>query len=119
MTLVLTSLLFLTNVLHAIIKNRTYYSVSFLGLTCTSVWYHYDGKYDNRNVYIYDQIAILNVVLNGAYQLIGQTMSDIYLPVICFILTCITYKLQFRHEIIHLLSIFGHHCIILGINEKP
>jgi hypothetical protein len=110
-----TSTLFGTNAAHALIRGAWIYALAFAALTVTSWWYHGTGTYDNETAYMMDQLAVLLVVLIGTYYVSKQSWSQIFLPVIAFVGVCVLYVLGFQHEIVHLVSAMGHHCIMAGI----
>jgi aminopeptidase-like protein len=70
--LIFSSLLFITNVLSAFYKKYYIYCFLFLGLTITSIMYHY-----NKNSYssVIDKVFVLAVVLYGGYMLYVKTAS--------------------------------------------
>ena len=113
--ILLTSTLFGTNVAHAILKGCWGYGLAFAALTVTSWWYHGTGTYDDKAAFLLDQLAIIMVVLVGAYYLSKQSLIQIILPVATFVGVCVIYKHGFSHEFVQLLCSFGHHCIMAGI----
>ncbi len=110
--LVATSTLFATNAYHALVKGHVFYGGAFSCLVLTSWWYHYDGKYNNRRAFICDQAAMLSVVFTGAYNVILSPVDQAVLPVLFFLATCLTYKLDIGHWLVHVLASVGHHFII-------
>ncbi len=110
--LVATSTLFATNAYHALVKGHVFYGGAFGCLTLTSWYYHYDEKYNNRCAFIYDQAAMLTVVLTGAYNVILLPADQAVLPVLFFLATCLTYRFGIGHWLVHVLASVGHHFII-------
>ncbi len=113
--LLITSTLFATNAYHALIKGHLMYGSEFILLFLTSLWYHYDGKYNNRRAFICDQAAIMSIVLTGGYYTLMLPIEKMAAPVLSFLITCLIYKMQLRHEFVHLISCIGHH-IIIGLS---
>jgi aminopeptidase-like protein len=131
--LIFSSLLFITNVLSAFYKKYYIYCFLFLGLTITSIMYHY-----NKNSYssVIDKVFVLAVVLYGGYMLYVKTayhthththiMSGVILLTFfsCLILFCYGYLVNdycyhpdknvgnMFHGILHIISSLGHHLII-------
>jgi len=128
--LVLSSFVFITNIITAILYKDYIYSFIFIGLTLTSILYH-----SNRNIYtnILDKIAILSVVSYGTYNFYNKYNSDnsIYLSivVVLFLIICFFYFYGYLtkqycfnndlyianrfHCLLHLISSIGHHIIII------
>ena len=128
--LVISSLFFLTNALVAFLNKYYLYALFFLVLTITSLIVHNN---DTIHTNLIDKIAILLVVIYGAY-LLFQKMSVKYaftcfLIILTFLLTIYLYIYGFMnktycfsedngiaqtyHFILHLISSLGHHLIII------
>jgi hypothetical protein len=132
--LLYSSLFFITNVITAILHNYYVYSFLFCILTITSVIVHSN---DNMYTNIIDKIAVLAVVIYGAYMLynkiiINSGMSCSLLVIVIIIITflcCVYFYIygfltetycfcdetciaQKYHFIMHMISSFGHHLII-------
>jgi len=127
--LVLSSLVFITNIISAFLCKKYTYSFLFVILTITSLVYH-----SNNNIYtnIIDKIGILLIVVYGAITLYNKTHTNKFIfiitVIILFLLTNFLYiygyftkQLCFNNEIcignnyhslLHYLSSFGHHLII-------
>jgi aminopeptidase-like protein len=126
--LILSSLIFITNVLSTLYKKYYFYSFLFACLTITSLIFHY-----NNNIYtnILDKIFILAIVLYGGNMLYNKTTSDNKLNVLLIItsfLSCIflffygycvkdycynpnKYIANKYHCMIHIIGSIGHHLI--------
>jgi len=122
------SLLFSTNAITALYAKQYVYSMLFVGLTITSLLFHY-----NTNVCtsILDKTLILMVVLYGGYILYVKSSNECKIKVgfiiLSFLATIILFyygycKNQFcyhpdkhigdrYHCLLHLISSIGHHCI--------
>ena len=129
-SLVLSSLIFVTNMLTALIYKYYLYSFLFALLTLTSVMYH-----STRNLYtnILDKIGIFLIVSYGTYNLYKKPNDYKFLFVITvvllFLITNVLYiygyfTKQFcfhrelcigdkYHSLIHCISSVAHHLIIL------
>jgi len=120
--LVFTSLIFLTNSLHAFIKKYYLYSFLFFCLTLTSVLVHsYHTLYTN----LLDKLFIISIVFYGAFLLTSRR-DNVFLIVTTFFLTIFLYSYGYCtnqycygphgdlfHALLHFISSFGHHLIIL------
>ena len=128
--LVLSSLIFITNALVAFFKKYYLYAVFFLILTITSVIVH-----NNNNMYtnLIDKLAILLVVIYGGYLLFQKMCmkhaTTCFLIILSFLLVIYLYAYGYMHRvycfsedksvgdayhyILHLISSFGHHLIII------
>jgi hypothetical protein len=113
--ILLTSSLFGTNAAHALIRGAWLYGIAFVALMVTSWCYHGTGTYDNEVAYLVDQIAVVIVVLIGAYYVSKQTGSQLILPIVAFLGVCLLYAYGAQHELVHVVSMMGHHCIMAGI----
>ena len=127
--LLFSSLFFITNILTAYYKKYYLYSFLFCILTLTSLIYH-----SNNNIYtnIIDKIAIISIVLYGAFTLYNKMNFNKCLNCLIILisfLTCIylfyygfiTKQYCFNnnkciannyHSILHIISSIGHHFII-------
>ena len=128
--LIFSSLFFLTNALVAFLKEYYLYALFFLVLTITSLIFH-----TNNNIYtnLIDKIAILLVVIYGAYLLFQKMCAKHALTCFIIILTFLlavylyiygytnktycfsedSYVSSAYHSILHLISSLGHHLIII------
>jgi hypothetical protein len=134
-TLVESSLIFITNVITALMCKNYIYSYLFLFLTTTSVVYHSTKEENNERITLYtnilDKIGIALVVLYGAYTLYNKridwfTQSII---IILFLVTIFLYIYGYYtnqycfhtqkctgekyHSLLHYISSFAHHLIII------
>jgi hypothetical protein len=131
--LVYTSLIYLTNALTAMYQQYYLYSIFFLNLTISSIFFHSNNTLF-RNVV--DKICILCIVVYGGYLL----YSKVHKPMdvnnalwIAIILATVSYCIfafffgyatnkycfdcdentsQLYHGLLHMISSFGHHLII-------
>ena len=109
--------MFLSNVVHCALKEKYEYALAFLFLTLTSffVW-SYSG---NRLSYWMDQFAIYSVVLIGAFyatKIKGLYLCTAIASVIVVALIHaygVIHETTEHHHLVHVLSSFGHHVIIL------
>jgi hypothetical protein len=127
--LVLSSLIFITNVINAFIYKQYVYSYCFIYLTITSVIYHSNtNKYTN----ILDKIGIFLVISHGTHNLHNNSNINNFISVcvifILFLLTIFLYiygyytkQLCFNNQIcignkyhcyLHCISSAAHHLII-------
>lgn len=127
--LVVSSFIFITNVVSAFCKKYYTYCFLFFCLTITSIIFHY-----NNNIYtsILDKFFILAIVFYGGYMIYNKTTSDnqIYFLIVligfisCIFLFCYGYYVEdycFNpdkyvgekyHTILHIISSVIHHLII-------
>lgn len=110
-----TSTLFGTNAAHALIRGAWIYAAAFAALTVTSWWYHYSGNYDDPYAFLYDQCAILAVVLIGLYYSWRLPTHLLWLAFALFVFVFIAYQFECNHSLIQLLCMASHHCIMAGI----
>lgn len=109
--------LFISNVVHCMLKQKYEYALAFLFLTFTSflVW----SYVINRTSYWIDQFAIYSVVLIGAFYATKLEGLYLYTAVASIILVGfvhaygVTYETSEYHHLVHVLSSFGHHVIML------
>ena len=128
--LIFSSLFFLTNALVAFLKKYYLYALLFLVLTITSLIFH-----TNNNIYtnLIDKIAILPVVIYGAYLLFQKMCAEnaftCFMIILTFLLAVYLYIYGYTnktycfsedngignayHSILHLISSLGHHLIII------
>ena len=124
------SVAFLTNSVTALYKNEFIYSLLFVLLFISSIWFRLT---DSIEIYIFDQICIYSVVLYGAYVYsIKQTQLHPLLHIlICstFVATILLFHYGFYtssfcydldketshlyHSLLHIVSSIGHHLLIL------
>jgi len=127
--LILSSLFFLSNVFFGICYDEYIYSILFFFLTMTSLFCHY---YRNYLFNILDKIAILFVIIYGAYRLLikfentnfltlSSILSSFFVVIYLYIYGFIYNKLCFDsnihtannyHFFLHLISCIGHNLII-------
>jgi len=126
--LMCSSLLFMTNVVSTLYKQKYIYSLLFTGLTGTSLMFHY-----NTNLYtnLLDKMFILMVVGYGGYRLYDKTTPENNLHVMCitfsFVSTLVLFYYgyctnqfcyhpeygDYYHCLLHAISSAGHHWIVL------
>ena len=128
--LVLSSLIFITNIITSFIYKNYIYSCLFVFLTITSVIYH-----SNKNNYtnILDKIGIFLIVSYGTYTLHGKfDINNIIAASIIFILFLLTMFIYIYgyftnqycfhnkisignkyHSVLHCISSLAHHLIII------
>ena len=123
--LVLSSLVFWTNMVMALFIGKETYSMFFALLMVTSLGFHsFPSIYMNRM----DKVAILCVVCYGAYQLSLNARNDLYsAAIVLSFLSCIglyyygyctqqyCYDPEFGNEyhvLLHFISSLGHHAIM-------
>ncbi len=115
MLLVLTSSLFATNAVHALLRGAWVYAASFLTLTFTSWWYHYTGEYDDDAAFLCDQLAILAIVLIGLYYALSLPSDMLWVAFGLFLAVCAAYYVGCNHAIVQILCSASHHTIMAGI----
>jgi len=121
--LVYTSLLFISNALHAFYKKRFIYGLLFIFLSFTSVLF-----YSLPNIYtnLFDKLAILFVVSYGAFLLYFKNTFQQFVISITFLCTILFFFFGFLtqsfcygphgeqyHAALHLISSLGHHLILI------
>lgn len=125
--LVLSSLVFSTNMIMAQFKGETIYSFLFGLLTVSSLFFYvFPSLYTN----VADKIAVLCVVCYGAYQLFLKSSSENqpYVAMIVFsFLACLGLFFygyftqqycydpdlgEWYHVLLHFISSVGHHAIL-------
>ena len=126
--LILSSFIFITNVLATYYKKYYIYSFLFACLTITSIIFH-----SNNNIYtnIIDKIFILAIVLYGGNMLYKKTTSDNHFNVFIIIFTFLCCVFFFfygycvkdycynpdicvgnnYHCMLHIIGSLGHHLI--------
>ncbi len=126
--LILSSFIFITNVLSTLYNKQYFYSFLFGCLTLTSLIYHY-----NTNIYtnILDKIFILAIVFYGGYVLYNKIPTDKYIKILLILLSflcCIffffygyyvkdycynpdKYIGNNYHCMLHIIASIGHHLI--------
>ena len=129
--LIYSSLIFITNAIAAYVKGYYVYSFLFCVLTITSVIFH---STNNKYVRVFDQLAVLSIILCGAYILYTKiynykwTHTQLLLIISTFVLCAYLYVYgsiariyhcsnefdisQKSHCGIHLIGSLGHHIII-------
>ena len=120
--LLYTSLLFISNGLHAIYKKRFLYSFLFIFLTLTSVlFYSFPSIYTN----LFDKVAILFIVLYGAYLFSFKEPFQQFVISLTFLFTILFFFFGYLtnsfcygptgdqyHAALHFISSLGHHLIL-------
>jgi hypothetical protein len=128
--LVLSSFIFITNIITSILYKDYTYSVLFLFLIITSVIYH-----SNSNIYtnILDKISIFLIVAYGSYNLNKKfninNIIFVVIIIITFLLTIFLYIYGYftnqfcfnsqkcvgnkYHCLLHFITAFGHNLIII------
>jgi hypothetical protein len=129
------SFIFLTNAILGFWYEYYTYSILFLILTVTSLIVHYN---DNIYTNIIDKISVLLIVLYGGYLIYNKSITYnhnfyhyifIFLILLTFLITIYLYAYGYcynkycfyedsnisdiYHSIMHIISSFGHHLIIL------
>jgi hypothetical protein len=127
--LIYSSLFFVTNTISAYCLNYYTYSFLFCSLTLTSLMFH---THHSLYTYIIDKIAILSIVLYGAYMIYHKKLMDHTLSMCIigctFVLTLVLFCYGYwancfcyhpnkiisdrYHSLLHLISSIGHHYII-------
>ena len=121
--LVYTSLLFISNALHAFYKQRFIYSILFILLSISSLlFYSLPSIYTN----LFDKFAILLVVSYGAFLLYFKTPFKQFVISLTFLCTIILFFFGFLtqsfcfgphgnhyHAALHFISSLGHHLILI------
>jgi len=109
--------LFIANSVHCFLKQRYLYGIAFMFLVLTS---HivYSAKDDSLYFYkwIADQFAIFFIVIIGGYNSLKIGWLYLILAVLSvMIVLAIRILMSYDHTfLIHVLSSFGHHVIMLG-----
>jgi hypothetical protein len=114
----ITHWLFIANSVHCFLKQKYLYGSSFLILTGTSVMF---WRFKNVYTYWFDQTAIYLVVLIGGYNSLKLDWIHFIFAVMSIL--CVigihwagsVLKSDKYHHLVHVLSSFGHHVILLGI----
>ena len=121
--LLYTSLLFISNGLHAFYKKRFLYSFLFIFLSFTSVlFYSFPNIYTN----LFDKLAILFVVSYGAYLFSFKTPFKQFVISLTFLFTILFFFFGYLtqsfcygpdgnhyHAALHVISSLGHHLILI------
>jgi hypothetical protein len=111
--------LFLSNVVHCILKQKYEYAIAFLLLTLTSflVW----SYVSNRRSFWADQVAIYTVVLIGGFYSTKIKNTGIFCTAVASVILVglihavgLVLGTDEYHHLVHVLSVFGHHVILLG-----
>ena len=127
--LAFTAFIFITNIITAFYKKYYLYSLLFLFLVISSVIYH-----SNNNIYTnaIDKVCIFAVVSYGAYTLYNKKSKErmwlLVLSILSFFATLFLFFYGYTtnqycyhpdntvgdkyHGLLHMISSFGHHCII-------
>ena len=110
--------LFIRNVVHCMLKQKYIYGLCFIILITTS-YIVYSAEDDDFYFYkwIADQIAIFAIVIIGGYNSLKIGVIYLFLAVLSILLVLtVRMVLTYDHTfLIHVLSSFGHHVILLGL----
>ena len=125
---IITSLLFLTNSLHAIVNQKIIYGLGFLVLTLTSVGIRRLDRKKFYMVFNLDLLALLFITFVGFYYFLQLPWFQQVIPFLFFISVNYIHFIgyltneynwdpdeeigDFYHGFIHVLSIVGHHLIL-------
>jgi hypothetical protein len=123
------SLIFITNMIHAFIARLYLYSFLFGSLTITSLVVHTENNWFTNSI---DKIIIGSIILYGGYRMWtrrNMTIRSIFLLALCVItfLFCVWVYLYGQltgqycfsnngdnwHAVMHCIGSFGHHIIML------
>ena len=121
--LIFTSLLFISNGLHAFYKKRFLYSFLFILLALSSVlFYSFPSIYTN----LFDKLAILFVVCYGAYLFSFKQPFQQFVISLTFLCTILFFFFGYisnsfcygprgndYHAALHFISSLGHHLILV------
>jgi hypothetical protein len=108
-SLVISSLLFTTMIIHAFARKYWIYGLAWMGLTITSVLNHSTPADTWRLI---DKVMVYIVVGIGLLVLLRK--KNYIIPVITFVAVIILYFGNIgHHSWIHILSLIGHHAILL------
>ena len=121
--LIFTSLIFISNGLHALYKKRFIYSFLFFFLTLTSLlFYSLPSIYTN----LFDKLAILLVVSYGGFLLYFKNTFQQFVISLTFLCTIILFFFGYftssfcygphgddYHAALHFISSLGHHLILI------
>lgn len=127
--LILSSLVFITNVVSGIFTQDYLYSLLFALLTITSVSVH-----SNNTIFInvIDKLVILAIAIYGAYVFYNKITSDKWITGVIVLLSCFIviylyiygyhaknycfhnekYVAELYHCMMHVVGSFGHHLIM-------
>lgn len=129
--LVVSSLIFLTNVVMCVYRTEYLYAYLFVTLVLTSFIFH---SKPNLVTNIIDKIAIIGVILYGGYiywirVYEGDNIWPCILPPLCFLAVfwlflygrvvkrycydCDETVATYYHGLLHVISSLGHHLILL------
>jgi hypothetical protein len=126
--LVVSSFIFITNVIATFYKKYYIYSILFFFLTIASIMFHYNG---NIYIRILDSLFIAAIILYGSFVLYNKSTTYNQKHVLLIIITFLSvvflyfygyyvkkycyhpdkYIASKYHFLIHILSSFGHHLI--------
>ena len=121
--LVYSSLLFITNALHALYKKHYFYSFSFFSLSISSIlFYSFPSIYTN----LFDKVFIILVVSCGASLFIHKTLFQQLVISLSFFFTILFFYFGYftnsfcygpfgndYHIALHFISSIGHHLILV------
>ena len=128
--LICTSLLFLTNVCHAVVRGYFVYAFLFMNLLVTSVVVHYQ---DTLGTNLVDKCSVFYVFLYGLYTLCRNASADNWVYTLIIVSTFLfvvwvyiygffNHKFVFDesknvsvryHGLMHAIGCFGHNMIML------
>ena len=129
----ITSIVFLTNAAHALIRGTYLYSASFAALALTSIALHVSeaGSAEWNTLFWVDQAAILSVFLIGLYYVFHVNSSLQMLAIISILVVIAMFyggwltnsycydsceaDANHAHCCLHIIGSFGHHAIMAGL----
>jgi len=127
--LVWSSLVFLTNTVHAAFRGYGIYALAFLLLATTSVFLHTSDRLNSTPFWI-DQIAIYIVFCIGLLYFLQISRKYKIVPLISILIVIVLYfggwatntlcwepgpNKEIYHAYMHLIGSAGHHCIIAAL----
>ena len=128
--LICTSLLFVTNVLHALVRGHFVYAFLFMNLLVTSVVVHYE---DTIGTNLVDKCSVFYVFLYGLYTLCSRASAESWAYTLVIVSTFLfvvwvyiygffnsvfvfdrskSVSVQY-HGLMHAIGSFGHNMILL------
>lgn len=127
----ITSFLFLTTALHALLKQKYVYGVGFLLLTVSSIFYRTVQTEWIPPVLFIDRLFILLVISVGFAYFLPVPFNKKLLPLFFFVTVFCIYGVSYlkktfffdtdisvsdRYQAaVHCLSVAGHHCILVNL----
>lgn len=122
------SLVFLTNTVHAVIRGYGLYAVAFLILATTSVLLHTSDR--SPVFFWFDQVAIYIVFCIGLLYFLQISRKYKIIPLISILLVIVLYfggwatntlcwdpspSAEIWHSCMHFIGSAGHHCIMVAL----